>query len=101
VGFVARTRGVFLLEESYAGCEIKDKSSHGSFVTANTSLKHFHPNVSPLVAQTIVMADFGLRSAEGYPENMNLCPKEILNERMIVETVLSMVTVVCASSAKA
>ncbi|MBM3237620.1 transposase [Candidatus Poribacteria bacterium] len=63
--------------------------------TANTSDKHFHPLVEPLVGQTIVLADLGFRSAEGYPENLKLCPKGTWNERMIVETVLSMVTVVC------
>jgi len=42
-----------------------------------------------------VLADLGFRSAEGYPENLKLCPKGTWNERMIVETVLSMVTVVC------
>jgi hypothetical protein len=63
--------------------------------TANTPDKHFHPLVSPLVGETIVLADFGFRSAEGHPENMKLCPKGAWNERMIVETALSMVTVVC------
>jgi hypothetical protein len=61
----------------------------------NVHDKHFHPVVEPFIGQTIVLADFDFRSRDGVPENINLCQKGTWNERMCVETVLSMVTLVC------
>jgi len=83
--------------------------------SANTPDKEFHHLVKPFVGETIVLADFGFRDAEGsakrnlprggiprsgtenreIPENLKLCPKGTWNERMVIETALSMVTVVC------
>ncbi len=63
--------------------------------TLNTHDKHFHHVAEPFIDQTIVFADFGFRSADGYPANLKLCAKGTWNERMYVETALSMVTVVC------
>jgi len=63
--------------------------------TMNVYDKHFHPVIEPWVGQTIVLADFGFRSKDGIPENLELCKKGTWNERMCVETVLSMVTLVC------
>ena len=57
--------------------------------------KHFHPLVEPFIDQTIVLADFGFRDKDGVPENIKLCKKGTWNERMCVETALSMVTLVC------
>lgn len=62
---------------------------------ANTPDKAFHYLVEPFVGETIVLADFGFRDAEGVPENLKRCPKGAWNERMMIETALSMVTVVC------
>jgi hypothetical protein len=45
--------------------------------------------------QTIVLADFGFRDNEGVPETMKICQKGTWNERMCVETVLAMLTMVC------
>ena len=45
--------------------------------------------------ETIILADWGFRSADGVPENCKLCPKGTWNERMLVETALSLVTVIC------
>ena len=61
----------------------------------NVNDKHFHPVVEPYVGQTIVLADFGFRGQEGMPENMKICKKGTWNERMCVETVLTMLTIVC------
>lgn len=63
--------------------------------TMNTHDKHFHPVVEPFIDQTIAFADWGFRSKDGHPENMKLCKKGTWNERMYVETALSMVTVIC------
>ncbi len=57
--------------------------------------KHFHPVVEPFLGKTIVLADLGFRDKGGVPENLKLCKKGTWNERMCVETVLSMVTLVC------
>jgi len=63
--------------------------------TMNVYDKYFHPVVEPWIGQTIVLADFGFRDKHGVPENLKLCKKGTWNDRMCVETVLSMVTLVC------
>jgi len=65
------------------------------WATMNTHDQHFHPLIQRLIDVSIVLADFGFRSAGGIPENLKLCAKGTWNERMCVETALSMVTVVC------
>jgi hypothetical protein len=65
------------------------------WATMNVYDKHFHPVVEPFIGQTIVLADFGFRDQEGIPENLKLCKKGTWNERMCVETVFSMLTIVC------
>jgi len=63
--------------------------------TMNVNDKHFHPVVKPFIGETIALADFGFRDHEGVPENMKICKKGTWNERMCVETVFSMLTLVC------
>ncbi|MCZ2247142.1 MAG: hypothetical protein LC111_00075 [Bacteroidia bacterium] len=63
--------------------------------TMNVSDKRFNPLVEPFQGQTIVLADYGFRDQEGLPDNMKICKKGTWNERMCVETALSLVTVVC------
>ena len=63
--------------------------------TMNVHDQEFLPLLEPFVGKTIVLADFGFRDQNGIPENLKLCPKGTWNERMVVETALSMVTVVC------
>jgi len=66
-----------------------------SWDTMNTHDQHFH-SVAETVAETsIVFADYGFRCKDGVPSNMKVCKKGTWNERMFVETALSMVTVVC------
>ncbi len=60
----------------------------------NVDDQEFLPLLEPFVGKTIVLADLGFRDQNGIPENL-LCPKGTWNERMVVETALSMVTVVC------
>ncbi len=55
----------------------------------------FHSVVETIQDESIVFADYGFRSAEGIPDNLNLCAKGTWNDRMFVETAFSMVTVVC------
>jgi hypothetical protein len=63
--------------------------------TLNTPDQAFNPLVQALAGQTIVLADLGFRDQEGIPDNLKLCPKGTWNERLVVETALSMVTMVC------
>ena len=65
------------------------------WATMNVKDKHFNPLVKPFLEQTIVLADYGFRDKEGVPENMKICKKGTWNERMCVETALSLVTVIC------
>lgn len=65
------------------------------WATANVHDQVFLPLVGPFNEQTIVLADTGFDRADGIPANLKLCPRGTWNERMVVETVLSMVTMVC------
>ena len=67
-----------------------------NYDTMNVHDQHFHPLIEPLAEEkTIVLADLGFYDKDGLPENLKLCPKGTWNERMVVETALSMVTTVC------
>ena len=61
----------------------------------NINDKHFNSLVKPFIDKTIVLADYGFRDKEGIPENMKICKRGTWNDRMCVETALSLVTVVC------
>lgn len=75
-------------------------NDHGQVVAwdwapLNTPDQHFHPLVARFAGQTITLSDLGFRSKDGIPDNLKLCAKGTWNERMLVETAFSMVTVVC------
>ena len=57
--------------------------------------KDFNPFAQPFAGQTIVLTDWGFRDANGAPEHLKICKKGSWNERMVVETVFSMLTVIC------
>jgi hypothetical protein len=65
------------------------------WATLSTHDQAFHPIIERYDGQTIVLSDFGFRCKDGIPANLKLCAKGTWNERMTVETALSMVTVVC------
>jgi hypothetical protein len=67
-----------------------------SWGTANVHDQVFLPLVEPLVDRSIVLADVGFNSAKGIPANLKLCPRGTWNDRMLVETALSLVTTVCS-----
>jgi hypothetical protein len=64
--------------------------------TANVHDQVFLPLVQALNGRSIVLADVGFNSAAGIPANLKLCPRGTWNERMLVETMLSLVTMVCS-----
>ena len=63
--------------------------------TANVADKVFLPLVAAYADQSIVLADVGFKNADGIPANLKLCPRGTWNERMLIETTLSLVTMVC------
>jgi hypothetical protein len=63
--------------------------------TANTHDSNFRSLIEPFDEQMIVLTDSGFHGASGDPANMKVCPPRTWNCRMLVETVLSMLTVVC------
>lgn len=63
--------------------------------TANVHDTTFQPLIAQYQDQMVVLADSGFHAADGDPPNLKLCKRGEWNERMIVETVLSMLTLVC------
>ena len=63
--------------------------------TANVYDTHFHPLIARFEVQTVVWSDHGFFSKEGNPINLKVCERYEHNGRMIIETVVSMLTTVC------
>ena len=63
--------------------------------TANVYDTQFQPLIKQFDQQMIVLTDSGFHAKAGDPENMKVCKRGTWNARMIVETVLSMLTTVC------
>lgn len=63
--------------------------------TANVHDSQFHPLIARYADQTVVFADHGFYSLDGNPSNLKVCERYTHNERMIIETVLSMLTTIC------
>ena len=62
--------------------------------TANVYDARFHPLIEQFEDQMIVLSDTGFNSAKGNPKNLKLCKRGTWSVRMVVETVLSMLTLV-------
>ena len=62
---------------------------------ANAHDTWFHPLVEVFDDRTVLFSDSGFHSADGDPANLKICRRGEWNNRMLVETVLSMLTVVC------
>src|SRR5258706_8532153 len=63
--------------------------------TANAADNTFQWLMQQVDGRMIVLSDTGVHAAEGDPSNLKLCPRGEWQERMLVETVLSMLTLVC------
>jgi hypothetical protein len=63
--------------------------------TANVSDITFHPLIAEMEGRMVVFSDLGFHAKDGDPSNLKLCQKGHWNDRMVIETVLSMLTVVC------
>ncbi len=66
-----------------------------TWATMNRPDQDFHPLIAAQKDDSIVLADLGFRCKDGIPENLKLCPKGTWNERMVIETIFSMLTVIC------
>ncbi len=62
--------------------------------TANVYDAAFHPLIEQFADEMIVLSDTGFNLKEGNPKNLKLCRRGTWNVRMVVETVLSMLTVI-------
>jgi len=62
--------------------------------TANVPDNSFQWLIRQCEERMIVFSDTAFHAAEGDPANRKLCPRGAWNDRMLVETVLSMLTVV-------
>jgi hypothetical protein len=65
------------------------------FNTANVHDTSFQPLIQQYVGRTAIFSDCGFHAKEGDPENLKVCKPYTHNERMLVETALSLLTTVC------
>ena len=63
--------------------------------TANVADNTFQWLIRQVEERMIVLSDTGFHAAEGDPSNLKLCQRGEWQDRMLVETVLSMLTLVC------
>jgi hypothetical protein len=63
--------------------------------TANVSDQTFLPLCEAVSDRMIVLADRGFRCRTGQPQNLKICPKGEWNDRMLIETVFSLLSQVC------
>ena len=63
--------------------------------TANVSDQTFLPLVEAVREKMIVLADNGFRRRTGQPENLKICSRGAWNDRMLIETIFSLLSQVC------
>lgn len=68
-----------------------------AWATMNRPDQEFNPLVEVREGETISLSDLGFRCKDGIPTNLKVCRKGTWNERMLVETSFSMITVVCGA----
>ena len=66
-----------------------------AWAPANAHDTWFHPIIEAFKDKSVILADTGFHAKEGDPVNMKLCRRGEWNGRMLIETVHSMLTVVC------
>src|SRR5712692_6161090 len=67
----------------------------GGVPPANVADNTFQWLIRQCEEQMIVLSDTGFHAAEGDPSNLKVCQRGEWQDRMLVETVLSMLTLVC------
>jgi hypothetical protein len=63
--------------------------------TANVHDSTFQPMVEQFAEQSVILVDSNFKAKDGNPANMKVCKRGEWNDRMLVKSVLSMLTVVC------
>jgi hypothetical protein len=63
--------------------------------TANVHDSAFQPLVRQFTEQMIVLADANFARTDDNPPNLKVCPRGTWNDRMLVETTFSMLTLIC------
>ena len=63
--------------------------------TANVADNTFQWRMRQFEARMIILSDTGFHAAAGDPANLKLCQRGEWQDRRLVETVLSLLTVVC------
>jgi hypothetical protein len=63
--------------------------------TANVADNTFQGLIRLFEERMIILSDTAFHAAEGDPANLKLCPRGEWEDPMLVETVLSMLTLVC------
>jgi hypothetical protein len=64
-------------------------------LSANVYDAAFHPWIENLAGKMIVFADGGFHSKDGDPDHLKICPRGSWNGRMLVETVFSLLNLIC------
>jgi len=65
------------------------------WMPANAHDTWFNPLLEAFEGHSVIFGDTGFHAKEGDPPNLKVCQRGERNERMLVETVYSMLTVVC------
>ncbi len=65
------------------------------YAAANVSDTAFHPLIRDFQDEMVILTDTGFHAKDGDPTNMKPCKRGTWNVRMVVETILSMLTTVC------
>src|SRR5262245_17809169 len=63
--------------------------------TANVADNTFQGLIRPFEEQMIILSDMAFHAAAGDPSNLKLCRRDEWEDRILIETVLSMLTLVC------
>ena len=54
----------------------------------------FHPLIEVFQDRMVILGDTGFHAREGDPPNLKVCPRGTWNDRMLIETVYSMLTLI-------
>ncbi|HIO79937.1 TPA: hypothetical protein EYG59_15280 [Candidatus Poribacteria bacterium] len=71
---------------------VLDWDCHTANVYDGSAFQHM---VGGVASEMIVFADQGFGKADWFPANLRLCQPREWNDRMLIETMLSMLTLVC------
>jgi hypothetical protein len=65
------------------------------YACANVADNMFHDLIHDFAAEMVIFSDTGFHAKAGAPPNLKPCRRGTWNDRMLVETVLSMLTTIC------